>query len=61
MAQAPKKPDPKATAEYVVASPIKLIDGMAEVGDKITLTAKEAAELRACGAIEGAAPADEAA
>jgi hypothetical protein len=57
MAQAPvKKADPKATAKYKVASPIKLVDGIAEIGDEIELTAREAAELRAFGAIEGAAP-----
>jgi len=53
MAQAPvKKADPKATAKYKVASPIKLLNGVAEIGDDIELTAREAAELRACGAIE---------
>ena len=47
-----KKIDPKAVTSYAVLSPIKTLDGMLDAGDTIELTAREAAELGAAGAIQ---------
>lgn len=50
-AKAAAKPDRKAVKTYIARTPIKALDGMVAEGEPIELTAAEARELLAIGAI----------
>lgn len=58
MAKAPAKVDPKSIATYIATTPIKTLNGMVMPGEPIELTARDAAEMAAIGAIEAPAALD---